>query len=162
MTDSIAWLGFLWTPTLDPSLGALDALIASGRLARIDDQELRGMLAGLKDQFADAQQEDLLAERISLDQLLPHLRGAEMLRSLRRVTTDFILAGQRAGATPQEASVELPLPSYGSVRFPNDPAILAALTFKLVWYTSATGELGALLDHLDDLYRLMSAELDSR
>ena len=68
-TDTIALLATVWAPTLDPSLGAVEALISSGRLAQLSNPRLRQGLAGLRDQFQDTREEQLNALSIRDDQL---------------------------------------------------------------------------------------------
>ena len=46
--DSLAAWAFS-VPTLDPSLGAVEALNASGQLSRIESPVLRQLLAGLRE-----------------------------------------------------------------------------------------------------------------
>lgn len=76
------------------------------------------------------------------------------------MTTDFILPGQRVGGSSHEAVADVAIPSNGPVDYPNSPAIRAALSMKLVWYTSTKGELQSVEAHLDDLIALVSAEVD--
>lgn len=158
--DTVAWAGTVWSPTLDPSLGALDALISSGRLAKIESEPLRSGLAGLRDVFRDAAQDDILAERITFDQLLPQIHGSDLLAALIQVTTEFILPGQRVGGSSHQAVANVAIPSHGWVAYPNTPAIRAALSMKLVWYTSTKGELQSVEAHLADLIVLASAEIN--
>ena len=58
--DSILW-GVVFTPTYDPRRGALDALINSGRLALVEDQELRRDLAAHSGSLQDARDEETRA-----------------------------------------------------------------------------------------------------
>jgi len=59
--DSVIWAtGF--TPSLDARTGALDALIASGRLSLIKDTRLRNGLAGFRRYLTDAYDEQSQAE----------------------------------------------------------------------------------------------------
>ena len=51
--DTLVWLASA-TVTFNASLGALDALIASGRLAAIDNAAMRLRLAGLRSLVEDA------------------------------------------------------------------------------------------------------------
>jgi len=60
----------LITPTYDPTLFSLDALLASGRLSLISNRELRDALAAFPSLLADASDE----ERMSRDHVLSELR----------------------------------------------------------------------------------------
>jgi hypothetical protein len=54
VADTLEFLAKGWQTTFSPSLGAVEALIASGRLAQIRDAELRQGLAGLSKVVDDA------------------------------------------------------------------------------------------------------------
>jgi hypothetical protein len=69
--DTLLFLITFFSPTLDLSFGALDALIASGRLAQIEDPELRLRLAGLRNRVGDAVGDELLAQSILMEQVYP-------------------------------------------------------------------------------------------
>ena len=56
--DSTVW-GVGFTPSYDPRRGALDALISSGRLALIEDPELRRALAAHGGALQDARDEEI-------------------------------------------------------------------------------------------------------
>lgn len=157
--DSLVWLATTWGPTFDVSLGAVDALIASGRLSQVDDHELRLGLAGLRDMFADASEEQTLAQRLTFDRLYPILEERMDLDPIRRVSAEFILSGQRAGAAPQEETTDRAMPTHDMVRFPNGPAVRGVLNTRLVWYEAAIAELRRLPPHLTSLMDQISAEI---
>ena len=56
--------------TLDASLGAIDALLASGRLGQVDNPALRILLAGMRDRVADAVEEQVRAMTIYDEQFV--------------------------------------------------------------------------------------------
>ncbi|UCC24982.1 MAG: hypothetical protein JSU98_14805 [Gemmatimonadales bacterium] len=158
--DTIAWLGALYSPTMELSLGAVDALITSGRLSRIDDSELRLGLAGLEEMFEDVAQEGIEAQRITFDQLFPLIRGGIDMALLRGLSEEILTAGQVAGATPQERFADRALPSYGTVDYPNTVAIRTVHDLKLIWYISAISELQPLIPHIDHLEALLTAAIE--
>lgn len=113
-------VGFLATTsvTFDPSLGALDALIASGRLSAVADTDLRLRLSGLRALVADATE---LQERIRglyFDQMLPQISDDSALDFDRMtdVSTRFWGSERRVGTQLQSA---------GSVQFPNTQRLRA-------------------------------------
>lgn len=151
VTDSIAWVATLWDPTLDPSLGAVDALISTGRLAQIEDPELRLGLTGLRDLFADAEQEEQVALEISLEQLYPRVFESPGWPALRRLTREFTTVRQEAGLSPQEQMAGGRMPTYGEIAYPNSTAVRGVMYLRLAWYEAAIAELRPLLPHLEGL-----------
>ena len=69
------WLywGIFVNPTLDLSLGAIDAWIATGRLAGIDDPGLRKRLASVRGKVADVTEEQEVARDVGTRDLYPYL-----------------------------------------------------------------------------------------
>lgn len=158
--DSVAWLATIFSPTLDPSLGAVEALITSGRLARIESPELRLGLAGLKDMFTDASEEERLARQLTFEQLFPLVTERMDLAMIRRVSSEFVQAGLVAGTARQEQMADRQMPTYDVVQYPNELVIRGVLHLKLVWYVAAVAELRPLLEHLDILIGLVSEEIE--
>lgn len=158
VADSLAWLTATWMPTLDPSLGAVEALISSGRLAQVDDPELRLGLAGLRDLFLDASEEQSQALSVAAGQLWPRFTTSPDMAAVRRVSSEFVSIRQEAGATPQEQMAGGRMPSYQQVAFPNGADVRGTLNLKLMWLEAATAELRPLLPHLDRLISLVASE----
>jgi len=74
VADTIAWFVFLGiSPTLDASLGGIEALIASGRLSAVRSRELRTRLAGLEGEIRDATEEQYINRDLEHDRMLPLL-----------------------------------------------------------------------------------------
>lgn len=88
----------LLTPTTDPPRGTLDALLASGDLGLIRDEQLRGRLADWPAALSDYQEEEQAARSFVLEELVPALgRHIDL-----RLTFDERLGGtiQRGSAAP--------------------------------------------------------------
>jgi hypothetical protein len=139
--DTLVWLA-LNTPTLDASLGAIDALVASGQLALIHDPALRSRLAGLRDRIEDAVEEQVQALAVYHDHSYPRLidggyRTAPTLQSV----IDFW-----ADRVPGR-----PARSFGTVDFPADPVLAETLRERTLLYTISVDEMRVLLTVLDDL-----------
>ena len=154
--DTLAWMATGWNSTLDPSLGAISALISTGSLSRVDDTELRLGLAGIHDVFSDVIEEELLARQVTMEQLVPLLGEAMRL--------DYSIGDQFFGTEGEgnEAAARgelLPLPTFGDVSFPTDLPIRNAILFRTAWLTSARAELVPLRGRLQRLIELISAEL---
>lgn len=153
---TLVWLSTGWNVSFTPSLGAVDALIASGRLAQIENPKLRQGLAGLKDVFNDAFEEEVFAREISVGQIVP-LIGARVPLDFRIGRELFTSDGD--GLTPQERSRGRPLPSYGSVEFPTDLAVRNAIVYRLAWLSAARSEFDHTHAHLEDLTTMVAAEI---
>jgi hypothetical protein len=146
--DTIAWLP-LNTPTLDASLGAIDALVGSGQLALIRDPALRSLLAGLRDRIEDAVEEQTQAMMVYHDHLFPRL----------------IDAGYRAPPVVGQSLVDYwaervpgrPARSFGEVEFPTRPDLAEPILERLRLYTVCIGEMRELLAVLDNLEQAVAA-----
>lgn len=158
VADSLAWLVATWMPTLDPSLGAVEALITSGRLAQVGDPELRLGLAGLRDLFLDASEEQSQALNVAANQLWPRFTTSPDMGAVRRVSGEFVSVRQRAGASPQEQMANERMPNYQEVAFPNGADVRGTLNLKLMWLEAASAELRPLLPHLERLIALVNSE----
>ncbi len=157
--DTLAWLASVWSPTLDASLGAVDALIASGRLAQIDDPDLRLGLAGLKYRLEDALEEELVARQIGLRDLVPLIRGDTDFNRLAVITTEFFGGGEE-GAGTQEVVARRPVPSFGDVAYPTSAAVRNTLAFRQMWFDVGVAEYSRLLPHFESLIGMVNRETE--
>jgi len=162
VADSLAWLVAGWMPTLDPSLGAVEALLSSGRLSQVRDPELRLGLAGLRDLFLDASEEQTQALSLSADQLWPRFTRSPDMHAVRRLSREFVSGRQEAGVSPQEQMAGGRMPSYQQVAFPNGDDVRGTLNLKLMWLEAAKAELRPLLPHLERLVTLLPSEAPVR
>jgi hypothetical protein len=160
-TDTIALLATVWAPTFDPSLGAVDALISSGRLAQLPNPRLRQGLAGLRDQFQDAREEQVNAIAIRDNLLFPLTRDRLDYRAFR-VILDKLAESGSAGAQSQESMAVRSFPSLGTVDYPNGPSIRSTLEFRRMIYLTVQDELSQLQVFLDDLIADLEDELANR
>jgi hypothetical protein len=140
--DSMAWLP-LNTPTLDASLGAIDALVASGQLAQIRDPEVRTRLAGLRDRIEDAVEEQDQAVTVFYDHLYPRLvdQGYRTSSVIEESIFDFWA----------ERIPGRPVRSFGTVECPVDPSLAELLGERRRLYRISVDEMRDLLVVLDDL-----------
>ena len=142
VVDSLVFLISNWAPSLEVSLGAVDALIASGRLAEIEDPELRLGLAGLRDRFADVVEDELVGRSIHVEQQGPLLSRLMDLGQLSRMDVEFFDGGDVA---------RTPVPHHGRIVYPNTRELRNIIYRKVSWYGSARGEIRALIHHIDGL-----------
>ena len=158
VSDTLAFLAAQWHPSFSPSLGAVTALISSGRLAQVEDQALRLGLAGLSSLIDDALEEELFARQIGVEQLLPMIGEAGGWETVTEVALSYFgLEGSSGleGLTPQERNLARAIPSFGSVPIPNSPGVRAALSRKVTWIAAARAEFTSLDSHLADLIGLI-------
>jgi hypothetical protein len=158
VVDTLAFLGVGWQTTFSPSLGALDGLVASGRLPQVTNAELRLDLAGLRDVLADAVEDEAFARQIAVEQLQPLIGERGDLRPLDLVDLDFFGSTDVEGVTPQERLSHRGLQTTGYVSFPNSPSIRAAVASRLSWLSSAQAKFRQVLRHLERLSPLLEAE----
>jgi len=146
--DTLAWIP-LANPTLDASLGAIDALVASGQLALVRDPEIRTLLAGLRDRIEDAVEEQEQALTVYYDHFFPRL----------------VEAGYRTPAVVDESLFDYwaertagrPTRSFGMVEFPADPSLAETMGERLRLYAISVDEMRELLAVLDDLEEAVTA-----
>lgn len=145
--DTTVWLAHI-TPTFDPSLGAIDALIASGRMSVVDNPELSRRLAGLRGRVGDAVEEQVQAMQIHFTRVLPELDDLDH-QAIRHISDAF---------WTQERIPGRPLEYRSDVAHPRSPALLAALSLRHTLYVVTIGELRGLLDEFDLIEQLIEAE----
>ena len=160
-TDTVAILATIWAPTIDPSLGAVEALISSGRLAQLTNPQLRQGLAGLRDQFQDAREEQINAISIRDDHIFPLTRERLDYRAFRAILIELAKPGT-VGTQSQESMATRPFPSLGTVEYPNGLSIRNALELRLMMYLTVQDELSNLRVALADLIAELEDELADR
>ena len=143
LPDTIVWLANSYV-TLNASLGAVEALIASGRLALIEDATVRSSLAGLREKVVDAVEEQLRAERLYSDFILP-LTAAEP-----RWPDGYKIIDVEFWELPRVPGRQLP--AHGSVEVPVRGDYSAFLWERLLEYRVSVGEMRGLLAALDSLH----------
>ena len=141
VADTTVWLAHI-TPTLDASLGAIDALIASGRMAVVEDPELTRRLAGLRGRVEDAVEEHEQALDIHSTQVLPEFDDLDH-QATRHISDTF---------WSQERVPGRELEYRGEVVYPGGATLLAALNIRHTLYTVTIGELRGLAEELDLAY----------
>jgi hypothetical protein len=149
---SLAWLGTAPSPTLDASFGALDALVSSGRMAKIDDPVLRSGLAGIKSEFEDALDEELEARSAYKALALPLLIEKSDLRALYQDDVEYIELLYSSGAKAE-------IPAKGSFEYPNSKAMRNAIAETNSWYLTARVEMSILLSDIEALVARLEKEV---
>jgi hypothetical protein len=142
--DTVAWLASL-SPTLNPSLGAVDALIASGRMGAIKEPDLTTRLAGLRDVIEDVREEQLYNNEIAHQHLIPYLGDPE------RDT------GHLSSFWSQERVPGRTLPYQRHVAYPNNPVTRGAVARMQGNAFVTMNELSALMDEFAAIDALLSS-----
>jgi len=145
--DTLAFLVASWAPSLDASFGAIDALISSGRLAGVEDEQLRLGLARLRGRVSDAVEDELAARQISLDHQWLLFMSRLDLPAIVRVENAFF-------GTAHQSFTGVALVYRTDVDFPNSRAILNSVVNRASWYGSSLGELRELLRDVEILIDL--------
>ena len=156
--DTLAALALQWRISFAPSLGAVDALISSGRLAQIENPELKLGLAGLSEVIRDVVGDEIQSLEMTNNLLYPELARLDALPPPGGAMSAFLRSAAEAGLTPQERLGRDPLPSFGSVALPTAPVIRNYLRLRLGPLSAARSEFVLLRDHLDTLVGLIMAE----
>ena len=89
VADTTSWLANI-TPTLDASLGAIDALIASGRMAVVDNPELSRRLVEATQLFRIGVSFGSVASLISLPCAMSHASIPAAVRAARRLPEHLV------------------------------------------------------------------------
>ncbi|MQG24509.1 MAG: hypothetical protein FI672_00010 [SAR202 cluster bacterium] len=159
--DSMIWLSNTFSPTFDPSLGAIEALIVSGQLARIKNSELRLGLAGLKDKFKDALEEELVARELTINHQFPLVRNHLDMSKIFPIGME-VFTRDKTGFTMQERTKNQSLPTFGKVSYPNNLALRNVIELKNTWLTTGKEEFTRILSHLNDLILLVEKEISGK
>ena len=149
LPDTIGWLATNGSPTLDLSLGAVDAVMASGGLQVIESPRLRISLAGLRDRVTDVREEQVVARDVQLA-LDEYLDGTGWIRVMAPLARSFW--GQER--VPGRAA-----PSNGEVTFRVDGRILDMIARRASWLSVSITEQSALRSELEEIRAMINSEL---
>ena len=142
--DTIAFLGNT-LPSLSPRMSALESFISAGRLADLEDQELRARLGALPRRMEDA-----VAEVERQRDVFFSVHEAEVGRDFDMAPI-YRLVGSRPGR-------DAALPSHGDVRYPNRVLVRNHTRSRLQGLGNALAHLTALADELQVLERLLAGQ----
>ncbi|MGD8496325.1 MAG: hypothetical protein PVF05_09065 [Gemmatimonadales bacterium] len=141
--------GVLVMPTYDPTLGTLEALLASGDLSRLREPRLISLLARWPGLVADVREDEESVVRHVQTQLIP-LLGARVdlarVQDLRRAVV---------GRVVRETSDSMP----GTIQpLIHERAVVSSLGVNLDYHRQATGGLRELGTQIDSVLALLGAE----
>ena len=149
LADTLAFWAMSTVPTLDPSSGALNTLIASGRLSLVDDGDVRGRLAGLGDLMADAIENQVYMNDQIATRMDPATYDQFDNAPVIDVYARFVKVEDRSGG-PERALVHRVL-----VPFPNNLAVRNLVRYLTFAMTTAVAEMRMVLQELEELIVLV-------
>ena len=152
--DTLVWLASA-TASFNASLGALDALIASGRLAAIDDPAMRLRLAGLRSLVEDAVETQGWGRDLFFNQqyVLEYNSPGYDSAPVGQVGTAFFSA---------ERVVGRPLISQGHLDYPNTRPLRSLIRQRASLHNITLGEMRGLVEELKGLITLIGNYTGSR
>ena len=148
--DWLYW-GLFINPTLDPSLGAIDAWIATGRMAGLANPELRKRLASVRGKVNDVTEEQIVARDLGVLNFYPAL--AEQLDDLRPIAEVF-----KAGFTQRQKIGVLEIPELGLMTIPNNKELRLVVQSRTLWYLGSVSEMRDFRDELVEIQVLLQEE----
>ncbi len=148
--DTLVWLAVDPTPTLNASLGGIDAIISSGRLQAIQLRELRVRLTGLRGVIEDAVEEQLVARDIQEDRIRPKIAATADLRPLQEIG-DWFWSQERV---PGRA-----VAGQGPILVPGDLELRNTMLRRDTYYGISIGEMDQLVEIIGHTRELIREEL---
>jgi hypothetical protein len=149
--DQVFWALF-FNPTLDLSMGAIDAWIAAGRLAGIDNPDLRKRLASVRGKVADVTEEQGVARLVATRDIYPML-GEE----IGDITPIYELFVGGYHARPNTGVIEIP--ELAPIAVPVSNRIRFALQSRTLWYGAAIIEMMDFKAELEAIQALLRDEI---
>jgi hypothetical protein len=146
--DTVVFWAVSATPTMNVSIGAVDALIASGRFGAIRHAELRTALANLDARVASVTENQVTARDYSLSVLSPRLDEV-----LDRLST------ARLRSLPAFPFIGRPSETLGNVQLPNNQAVRNGLDVRVGYFIRSVGAMGSLIEDIDHILSLLDEEL---
>ena len=148
--DTLLWLAIDPTPTLNASLGSIDAIIASGRLQAIELPALRVRLAGLRGVIEDAVEEQLMARDIQENRIRPPIAEQTDLGPLNQIGVRFWSQDRIPGRAVEGS---------GTLTIPGDLQLRNAMLRRNTYYSISVGEMDQLVLTIDEIRELIREEL---
>jgi hypothetical protein len=146
--DTVAFWAVSATPTLNVSVGAVDALIASGRFGAIQTRDLRTALANIDAGVSSVTENQIIARDYTLSALSPMLDDVldrQVLMQLR-----FL---------PTFPFIRRPAESLADVRLPNSQGVRNAIEVRVGYFNRSVGAMSFLTEDIDHILALLDQEL---
>ena len=126
--------------------GALDALLASGRLERISNRDIRARLVKWPDWLEDIHTNDLSARRYAMGEIVPYLA--------KRGFPRFCLEPELYLICPGTEPIP---PAY--MQLAENPEFRSMLAMRRAWMLGAAGDHESARDEADDILELIRESL---
>lgn len=121
--------------------------MAPGRLAQIENPEVRLALAGFRGRIEDAVGNELLAREILTGQVYPEVSPNADFSALYLIDLAFF-SGPR--------QLNQAAPTYGGVvTFPGSPRVKKPILYRTSWLAAELGEMRGLIAGVDSLKSLI-------
>jgi hypothetical protein len=146
--SNIALVPLVSWRTSDISTGTLDALLASGKLADIDNSMIRRALAAWPSEVGDAQEDENLARDFVGNVVVPALLGQGVLAT-----------AYRSRALPGRVETEIDADSSTTISFSSELIELA--TIRIVHSRMASRSISLLRVRIQQILDLIDAELEA-
>lgn len=148
--DTLVWWALFNNPTFDPSFGGIDAFIASGRLAGVQDPSLRLEIAKVRGRIGDVIEEEVVARTMGLEQIYPLLASSGFdLDSIRDIIDGGYVVRPNQGTNLRD------VPGFGEIAFPNSEELRFLLSARALWYAASNGEFGGVEQALGRALEMM-------
>jgi type II secretory pathway pseudopilin PulG len=135
-------------PTVQPSLGTLDGLLASARLGVLRDPELRNALAGWGGVLDDLVEEEVASHVYAMTQIDPVLRARVDVSPFRT------LAVTGFDGTSTAADV------VSTTRVPVDDEIIGVFAGRMMYLIHGIDEYVEVLEHMDRILARVESSLE--
>ena len=127
--------------------GALDALLASGRLERISDRNIRARLVKWPDWLEDIHTNDLSSRRYVMSEIVPYLAKNGFPREICPAPELFLVCAESES-----------VPS-NYLQLAEDPEFRAMLIMRRAWMLGAASDHESARDEADDILVLLRERL---
>ena len=123
---------------MDPSTGAVDALISSGRLSDLEDGDLKRIFTEFRTKVDDLREDEINARRIAHDVVLPLFYDDPDIESVFYLANDYF--AEDFGRSPLRSK---------PINLRNAPGLTNRLLIRRAWLDSVTREIDDLLASLE-------------
>jgi hypothetical protein len=148
VNDTLLFRALVTSPTTDPSTGALDALISSGRIALLTDVELRRFLAGFRTRVEDVREDELGARSVAHEKLFPLFTTVSACEAAAAIPLDPV---ERAEVVDKSSRIAFDDERWTRIR--------ANLSLRRFWLQAAIFEGNQFLVAMDSAQVLMREEV---
>lgn len=150
--DTTVFWGIFSNPTLDPSLGAIDAWIAAGRLGGLESPLLRQRLASVRGKVQDIIEEQHIAREIAVREIYPLIKDEiGDIGLVQKLFSDGFHARQKTSVQAVTGA--------GKIAVPNSNALRFLLRARTIWYEASIYETGDFQSELEDIQVLLQDEI---